>query len=329
MKDRIKWGIIGPGRIARAFAEGLTHASNGQLVAIASRSAPRAEAFAREWNVPLVYDAYEKLAKCPKVDAIYIATPHSEHHDATILCLQNKKHVLCEKPLAVNAAQLKSMALTAQKEDVLLMEGMWSRFPPLMAKVRELIQSQSLGKILFLRADFGFSPKDKDPNGRLFNPILAGGSLLDVGFYPASFASMILGTPAECVSLATLGDTKVDEQASCILKYRGGAHAILHSSIRCETGQDAYIAGTKGSLYIHKQCWKPQKMSIQWHASQEQEEIVMPFVGNGFNYEIEHFGKLIKKGEKDSDVMSLEESLSIIETMDQMRNSWGLSYPFE
>ena len=156
MNDKINWGILGPGRIARAFAEGLKYAKNERLMAIASRSPQRARDFAEEWEVPTVCDSYQKLAECSNIDAIYIATPHSEHHDATILCLQNKKNVLCEKPLAVNASQVDSMARTAKKENVLLMEGMWSRFPPLMGKVREIINSQALGKISLLRADFDF-----------------------------------------------------------------------------------------------------------------------------------------------------------------------------
>ena len=140
---------------------------------------------------------------------------------------------------------------------------------------------------------------------------------------------MIMGTPTDFISMANLGETNVDEQASCILKYQNGAHAMLHSSIRCETGQDAYITGTKGSLYIHKQCWKPQKITIQWHNSPRKEEIEMPFIGNGFNYEAEHFGDLILEGKKDSQIMPIEEPLSILKTMDQMRETWGLKYPFE
>lgn len=329
MKEKVRWGIIGPGRIARAFAEGLHHSQNGNLVAIASRSKERAEQFSQEWQVPFQFYSYQELAESSVVDAVYIATPHSEHMDTTILCLQNKKNVLCEKPLAVNASQVKKMIETARAENVLLMEGMWSRFPPLMRKVREIVLAGSLGEIFSTQADFGFLPKNKDPNGRLFNPALAGGSLLDIGIYPLSFASMILGTPQSFVALATIGKTQVDEQTSCILKYENGAHALLHSSLRCETSQEAFIAGTDGSLRIHKQCWKPQKMTIQSHHSQKEEYIEMPFEGNGFNYEAEHFGQLLEEGKKDSEVMPLEESLSIARTMDQIRESCGFKYPFE
>ena len=329
MKQKIKWGIIGPGRIARAFAEGLKYSQSGELIAVASRSLDRAKKFSEEWQVPHYFGSYHELASFPEIEAVYIATPHSEHRQASILCMESKKHVLCEKPLAVNAEQIRSMILTAQKENVLLMEGMWSRFPPLMSKVREFVQSGTLGEIFFLQADFGFLPKDRNPKGRLFNPELAGGSILDIGVYPVSFASMILGTPSSISTVATLAETGVDEIASSILIYENGAHALVHSSLSCETAQEAFIAGTKASIRIHKQCWKPQKLTLRWNQTQKEEIIEIPFTGNGFNYEADHFGYLIQNGIKDSDIMPLKESLSICQTMDKMRADWGLQYPFE
>ncbi len=329
MKQKIKWGILGPGRIARAFAEGLRHTPEAELTAIGSRSLERAREFSHEWEVPQVFGSYEELASSSSVDAVYVAIPHSEHHDAVVLCLRNKKSVLCEKPLGVNAKQVGSMIQTAREEGVLLMEGMWSRFPPMMEKVRELALSGSLGEIRLLQADFGFLPKDKNPAGRLYNPNLAGGSVLDLGIYPLSFASMIMGSPTDFATLATMGETGVDEQASCILKYANGAHALLNSSLQCQSAQEAFLAGTKASLRIHKQCWKPQKISIHWHESDQLEEMSMPFAGNGFNYEARHFGELINLGKKESDIMPLSESLSICETMDGLRKAWAMKYPFE
>ena len=158
-----RWGIIGPGRIARAFAEGLVHTSNGKLTAIASRSNERGKKFAEEWEVPNSFDSYQKLAQSSVVDAIYIATPHSEHHDATLLCLKNGKHVLCEKPLAVNANQVLSMTQTARAENQILMEGMWSRFPPLMRKVKDMVDSGMLGEIFLFKQISAFCPKIRIP----------------------------------------------------------------------------------------------------------------------------------------------------------------------
>ena len=148
MKEKIRWGILGPGRIARAFAEGLKYVQNGELVAIASRNQVRADEFAREWKVEHSYGSYKELAESTTVDAVYIATPHSEHRRATSLCLKNGKCVLCEKPLAVNAKEVRAMIETAQNENLLLMEGMWSRFPPLMAQVRQWVQEEIIEKFL-------------------------------------------------------------------------------------------------------------------------------------------------------------------------------------
>ena len=210
---------MGPGRIARAFAEGLNYVQNGELVAIASRNQVRADEFAREWKVEHSYGSYQELAESTTVDAVYIATPHSEHRRATSLCLKNGKCVLCEKPLAVNAKEVRAMIETAQNENLLLMEGMWSRFPPLMNKVREIIANNEIGEIRSIHADFGFRPEEKNLDGRLFNPDLAGGSLLDVGIYPVSLSFMLNGKPDSFKSEWTRGETGVDEQASLIFKY--------------------------------------------------------------------------------------------------------------
>ena len=207
-----------------------------------------------------------------------------------------------EKPLAVNANQVLSMTQTARAENQILMEGMWSRFPPLMRKVKDMVDSGMLGEI-FSSSRFRLSAQRFESKNRLFNPDLAGGSLLDIGIYPLSFASMILGTPQRLTALASIAKTNVDEQTSCILKYENGAHAILHSSLCCETGQEAFIAGKEGNLRIHKQCWKPQIMTVRRHLSKKEERIEMPFIGNGFNYEAEHFGNLIKEERKESDIM--------------------------
>ena len=195
MSKKVRWGILGTGRIAKAFAEGLKYTSNGQLTAVGSRSKATSESFASEWLIPHFYDSYDKLAASPEVDAIYIATPHSAHAQNALICMDHSKAVLCEKPFAVNALQVEQMIEKARVQDVLLMEGMWSRFPPLMNKVREIIANNEIGEIRSIHADFGFKPEEKNLDGRLFNPDLAGGSLLDVGIYPVSLSFMLNGKP--------------------------------------------------------------------------------------------------------------------------------------
>ena len=328
-EQTIRWGIIGTGRIARAFAEGLKFTTNGKLHGIASRSLASAQSFAQEWDIPSAFGNYQELAESDAIDAVYIATPHSSHAENAILCMKNKKAVLCEKPFAVNSSEVEAMIKTSREMNVLLMEGMWSRFPPLMNQLRDWLNEGKLGDIRTLHADFGFLPKERDPNGRLFNLELAGGSLLDLGIYPVSLASMIMGKPADIQTLANIGPTGVDEQAGWIFRYSNGALAMLLSSLECETRQEAFIAGSIGNVRVHKQCWKPQKMTFTETNGEATETIEMPFVGNGFNYEAESFGDLLIQGKKESPIMPLDESLTIMNQMDQIRKEWNLVYPMD
>jgi len=329
MNETIKWGILGTGRISRAFAEGLKYASNGSLHGVASRTKTNADLFAEEWGVPRAFENYQDLAESDEIDAIYIATPHTQHAENSILCMKNGKAVLCEKPFAVNSGEVEKMIAQAKESDVLLMEGMWSRFPPLMYKLREILSSGQIGEIRTLQADFGFRPPTRDPKGRLFNLELAGGSLLDIGIYPVSLASMVMGRPESFVSDWHCGPTGVDEQASLVFKYTNGSMALLHSSLESETRQEAFLSGTKGNIRIHKQCWKPQRMTVDFPCSGKADVIEMPFEGNGFNYEAEAFGELMLSGKKESPIMPLKESLEVIGLMDEIRSSWGLKYPGE
>jgi predicted dehydrogenase len=329
MSKTIKWGILGTGRISRAFAVGLKSASNGILHGVASRNHTRAKAYAEEWNIPLAFENYQQIAESDMIDAVYIATPHTQHAENSILCMKNGKAVLCEKPFAVNYRQAEEMVAQAHESNVLLMEGMWSRFPPLMDELRKVISSGEIGEVRTLQADFGFKPKTREPEGRLLNPALAGGSLLDIGIYPISLASMIMGEPKTFVSDWHQGPTGVDEQASCILKYDNGSMALLHSSLESETRQEAFLSGTEGNICIHKQCWKPQKMTITSIITQKTRTVEMPFAGNGFNYEAEFFGKLLLEGKTDNEIIPLAESLEIMSLLDQIRRKWGLRYPFE
>ena len=328
MIEHIRWGILGTGRIANAFAEGLSVLSAAELKAVGSRNRKTAIAFAEKWRIANRHASYESLASDQEIDAVYIATPHTEHASNTVMCLEAGKAVLCEKPMAVNAKQIRHMVDVARTNKTLLMEGMWSRFPPGMAKVRELVANGTLGRLRSLQADFGFKAKNRDPKGRLLNLELAGGSLLDIGIYPISLSSMLFGKPKEIVTTWHKGETGVDEQAAYIFRHAEGALSIMHSSLEAQTSQETVLAGSEAKLKISRQCWRPQEL-ILTRNDESEEYFSLPFSGNGFNYEAAAFMELLRNGQLESDVMPLDESISIMETLDEIRAQWGLRYPFE
>ena len=200
-----KWGIIGTGSISHLFAQGLKDASGANLYCIASRSKQKADAFARNYNIPVAYGSYEELADDPHVEIVYIGTPNSLHCDNSLLCLQKKKAVLCEKPFAMNTDQVEKMIHYAQKNNCFLMEALWSRFLPSIQKVQWLIDNKVVGDPICIKADFGFLADYKEES-RLFNPLLGGGSLLDIGIYPV-FSLSAFGYPDEISSHAVMAPT--------------------------------------------------------------------------------------------------------------------------
>lgn len=218
---RTRWGIIGTGNIASQFARGLALLDDAELVAVGSRTAESAHEFGERFGARTRHASYADLASDPDVDAVYIATPHPLHLENTLLGLEAGKAVLCERPFAINAHQAEVMIATARKRGVFLMEAMWTRFLPHMVRLREIVASGAIGELRMLQADFGFRTSF-NPQGRLFDPALGGGALLDVGIYPISLASMLLGTPTRVTSMAHLGATGVDEQSAIILGYGGG-----------------------------------------------------------------------------------------------------------
>ena len=326
MAEKNRWGIIGTGRIARLFAEGLATLMDAELVAVGSRSQAKADEFATQFNVPFRHASYEALAKDPRVDAVYVATPHSLHAENTLMALKAGKPVLCEKPFAINAREAKSMIRSARTKGVLLMEAMWTRFLPSIVRLREMLKEGIIGDVRTLEAGFGFQREKRE--GRLFDPALGGGALLDIGIYPISLASMIFGRPTRITGLAEIGPTGVDEQAAIVLGHPKGQLAVLHNSIRANTFQEASIIGTRGRIRLHRGWWKGSDMTITLDQGGE-EFLDFPFTGNGYQFEAEAFMKCMRDGETDNKIMPLDETLSIMKTMDALRAQWGLKYPME
>jgi predicted dehydrogenase len=325
--DKIRWGILGAGRIAGAFAEGLRALDDAELVAVGSRSAEGAERFGERFGVPTRHANYEALAHDPNVDAIYVATPHPFHKPNTLLCLEAGKPVLCEKPFALNAAEAAEMIAAARARGLFLMEAMWSRFLPHITRLRALLADGAIGEVRQVRADFSFRT-ELDPRGRLFDPALGGGGLLDVGIYPVALAWMILGAPSKIVSLADLGSTGVDEQAALVFGYPGGRLAVLTCATRTNAPHEALVLGEKGHIKVHEAWWKPSSLSMSI-SGQPDQQIDVPAVGNGYNYEAAEVGRCLRAGRLESDIMPLDETLAIARALDQVRGQWGLRYPAE
>ncbi len=327
MADKLRWGIIGAGGIARKFAGGLEAVEGAELVAIGSRSQEKADKFGDELSIPHRHASYEDLVGDAEVDAVYVATPHPMHRPNSILCLEAGKAVLCEKPFTVNAREAEEVVAVARDKGVFIMEAMWTRFVPPIVRVREILAEGVIGEVRMVMADFGFRC-GWNPEGRLLNPELAGGSLLDVGIYPVSLASMILGAPAKVTGFAHIGETGVDEQAGMVFGYEGGRIAVLATAVQTQTPHAGWILGTEGRICLHHAWWKGSPITL--HAKgKEPEEIEVPITGNGYNYEAEEVARCLDAGKLESDVMPLAETVSIMKTMDELRAQWGLKYPME
>lgn len=323
----IRWGILGPGAISTKFAIGLQTADNSHLIAVGSRNAQRASDFAKRFGAANVHNSYDALVNDPEVDAIYIGTPHSFHKEHAILAMRAGKHVLCEKPFAINAQQAADMLQVAQETGVFLMEAMWSRYLPTLVKTRQLIADGAIGEARMLYADFGFRMGSVIPDHRLFDPNLGGGALLDVGIYPLSLASMLFGKATKIASMANIGSTGVDEESVFVLGYDQGQMAICSTAIQLNTPHEAQILGTEGSIHIAAPWWVSKQVTLK--RGNEETTFHLPFKGNGYSHEAEELGHCVAAGLTQSAVMPLAESLTIMETMDALRAEWGIQYPME
>jgi predicted dehydrogenase len=321
-KKTIKWGIIGLGKIANKFAVDLATVENTELVAVASRSQGNANEFRQKFNVKKAYNSYEALVKDPEVDAIYIATPHSFHKEHSILCLQNKKAVLCEKPFAMNAQEVAEMIAVAKENDTLLMEALWTYFLPHFNVVLDIVKSEKYGKLKKLEADFGFhTPYNTD--SRLFKKEVGGGSLLDIGIYPIYAALSTLGKPANIEAKATFFENGADSSCSMIFEYND-AKAHLKSTLLEETPTEAIFTFQDAVVKLHTRFHESSKISIITGNNEEVIDVKTATIG--YSYEAEHFSQLIRQGKKQSDVMTFEFSENLIATLDEVRAIIGLEY---
>ena len=327
MNTPIRWGILGTGVIAKKFAEGLQSLSDARLTAVGSRSANAAETFGRQFDIARRHASYAALAGDPEVDVIYVATPHQCHKENSSLALNAGKAVLCEKPFTINAAEARAVIEFARQRKLFLMGAMGTRFFPAMTKLRELLRDGTIGEVRFLTADFGFRD-DSRGAGRLFDPAYGGGALLDVGVYTVSLASMIFGAPNRISGMANLGATGVDEEATMTLGHANGGMAVLATSLRADTPQEAWITGTTGRIRIHAPFWCPTALTLS-RAGQPDEHLTFPLAANGYQYQATAVMECLRSGKLECDVMPLDESLAILRTLDTLRAQWGVKYPMD
>lgn len=327
MKKIIKWGILAPGRIAHRFAKDMKETEGGIITAVASRSLDRAREFGNMYDIPNAYGSYEELVKDPNVDIVYVATPHPMHKEYSKMCMEAGKSVLCEKPITINASELEELMKCASVNKVFFMEAMWTRFLPSIVKLREIIENGDIGEVRMITANFGYRT-GWDPYGRALNNELGGGALLDVGIYPISFVSMILGTnPTQIMGAAHIGETRVDEQFSAVLSYKGGEIASVQAAVRTNTPHDAWIMGTKGSIHM-PEFYKAKELNLYFENG-EQHKIEVPYKSSGFSYEIDEAMECLRNGKLESNIMSQIESLEIMKILDELRKRWNLKYPNE
>lgn len=323
----VRWGIIGCGKIAGKFAEDLNKIEGCVLYGVASRSIDKAITFAKVNNAQKAFGSYEELTQNDQIDVVYIATPHPFHKDNTILCLQNGKHVLCEKPFAMNIHEVKEMVNAAKKNERFLMEAVWTQFFPVMHKVRELVNEGQLGEIKMIEADFGFKA-DVDLSGRLYNPYLGGGALLDIGIYPIFLCHSLLGKPDEITANAVIGSTGVDVSTVINLKWQSGALASLNCTILTDTKTVAKIYGDKAYLEIDSRWHESKSMSLNNRMGRI-EEFKFEDDYRGYAYEIMEVNKCLTNNKTESELLPLQFSVDLIETLDTVRSHINLAYPSE
>jgi len=310
----LRWGILGTGGIAHTFVSDLRLTDSGVVGAVGSRSQGSADRFADELGIVTRHPSYESLVADPNVDVVYVATPHPMHRDNAILALRAGKPVLVEKPFAMNASEAREIVEAARERALFAMEAMWTRFLPHVAVIRDWLADGALGDIVTVTADHGqwFA---EDAEFRLFAPELGGGALLDLGVYPVSFASMILGTPDRIVSISDPAFTGVDGQTSMVFGYDGGAQAVLTCTLRAKGATRASIVGTDARIEIDGDFYAPTTVTLIPRQG-DPTRVASVHEGRGLRHQADEVARRLAAGDLESSLMPLDETIAIMETMD-------------
>ena len=317
------WAILGCGKIAAKFSSDLKLLKNAKLYAAASRNRERAKTFAEEHGFEKAYGSYMELVQDPEVDVVYIATPHSHHMEHSILCLEHKKAVLCEKALALNAKEVEAMIDASQRNKTFLMEAFWTIFQPKFRKVLELAADPELGQLKFVKSDFMFNP-EVDPDKRLYNIELGAGSLLDIGIYPIFRSLVLLGKPAKIKTMPRLLDSGVEESIFMLFEYDNGSMAALTSSFAAHSKNETELCFEKGYIKFERDHDVP---IILGKDGSEQTIEVDAGLGMGYELEAAHVMDCLEKGKTESLILPLSFSLDLMKMLDAVRKDAGIVFP--
>ncbi|MDB5748962.1 MAG: dehydrogenase [Massilia sp.] len=324
MADTVRWGILGTGKIARAFAQALKEVPDAVLTGVASRSRENADAFASEFGAVAAYGSYEELVAATDIDLVYIGTPHPRHAANALLALRAGKGVLCEKAFTMNRREAEEVVALARSKRLFLMEAMWTRFQPALAEVKRIIASGEIGEVSQVAADLGFTA-NFGPEHRVFNPELGGGALLDLGIYPLSIAASLLGPVAEVRAQAQMGPTGVDVQTGFTLKHEGGAMSVCSCSLLARTPCELTVSGTRGHVRMNTMFHRARSLTVALDDGSTR-TIDTPYLGNGYVHEVIEAQRCFRAGLIESPGMTHEETLALMGVMDEIRRQIGLVY---
>ena len=321
----LRWGIMGPGWIAQRFTATLQKHTTQQVVAVGSRSQPRADEFAAQWSVPAAYGSYQELLADPDVDVVYVATPHTEHHACALAALAAGKHVLVEKPMGVNAAQAAEIAESARGAGLFAGEAMWMKFLPKFDVIRQIIDDGMLGTIHTVIADHG---EHFTTDHRIYDPTLAGGPMLDLGSYPVALAHFIFGAPESVLASGQLANPELNGQISAILTHAGGSQASLHTTILSDTPCAAVIAGDEATLVIPGVFYAPGPFTVSFHDGTSLRYDEEPSAdGYGLHFSAVEAARIIADGGTDSILHPTSVATATLATMDEIRRQLGIAFP--
>jgi predicted dehydrogenase len=323
MTTPIRWGILATGWIANQFTEDLKLLPDAVAAAVGSRSAEAAERFAATHAIPRAHGTWQALAEDPDIDVVYVATPHPAHYEATKLCLEAGKAVLCEKPLTLDRRSSQELVDLAHQRDLFFMEAMWMRTNPAIRRIVDLVADGAIGEVVSLEATFGVGGPF-EPSHRMRAPELGGGALLDLGVYPVTFAHLFLGAPDVIQAVASLWPEGTDANTGMAFGYASGAVATLQCGARGVSSQRASIVGTTGRIEVPQLFFRPDRFTLA--RDDGQEEFVVPFRGNGMCHEAEEVMRCMRLGLRESPLIPLQETVEIMGVLDAVRARIGVTY---